>query len=211
MRWLDRDKSTVPACLRRFQAGRDDWSSLTDKDRDEIRDCLGAMQRRHCAYCERDLENESRHPHIEHFEQRSRVPQKTFAWSNLFWSCTQKEHCGKRKDQLVKSYRPSDLLKPDVDDPRNFLGFSSNGSVAPRPGLNPTDTNRAHETIRVFGLDLPSLRTTRKAYLSAPLNAAQEVAVAGFPDADAMSYLRSLAADYESSAFSAAIFDVLGV
>jgi uncharacterized protein (TIGR02646 family) len=211
MRRLDRSSAPVPACLGRFRVGRDDWSSTTYEDREEIRACLGAMQRSHCAYCERNLANESRNPHIEHFEQQKRAPKKIFAWDNLFWSCSSEEHCGKRKDQLVKSYRHADLLKPDVDDPRGFLRFYSDGSVAPRPGLNPADAQRASETIRAFGLDLPRLRTDRKAYLAAPLKEAQDVATAGFPDTDAMDLLRDSAKNYENSAFSAAIFDMLGV
>lgn len=211
MRRLDRSNAPVPTCLGRFQAGRDDWRSTTYADREEIRDCLGVIQRLHCAYCERDLQSERRQPHIEHFEQQKRAPKKVFAWDNLFWSCSHEEHCGKLKDRLVSTYHHSDLLKPDVDDPRCFLCFYSDGSVAPRPGLNPADEKRASETVRAFGLDLQRLRTARKAYLSTPLAQAQEVAGANFPDAEAMVFLRDLAGSYENSAFSAAIFDILGV
>lgn len=151
-------------------------------------------------------------PNIEHFEQRSRAPAKTFDWSNLFWSCSQPHHCGKRKDELAGTYHLPDVVKPDVDEPRRFLQFLSDGRITVRANVGSAEQKRAAETIRVFGLDVRSLCAVRAAYLVEPLRHALEVAECfGESDADAMTYLREVAADYAATAFSAAILDVLGV
>lgn len=169
------------------------------------------MQNNHCAYCEADLENESKAPHIEHFEQRNRAPRKTFAWSNLFWSCSHAERCGKHKDSVAGSYGPEVPLKPDVDDPRRYLWFTRDGEVFPRPGLDRAAQHRAEETIRVFALNHRDLIAARRAYLAGPYSVLEAVEAEGFDDHDCLSLLNEEARIYEASAFSAAILDLFGV
>ena len=151
MHKLQRDP-VQPACLGRYQHGQDTWSmqSPTDPERGDIWMKLGAMQRQCCAYCEAPLEEGARH--IEHFRQRSRHPQGTFSWDNLFGSCNRQGTCGNHKDQCG-IYLHTDLVKPDAEDPEDFLVFLPNGSVRPRANLSPADFHRATETIRVLNLD----------------------------------------------------------
>lgn len=211
MRHLDRAQVAPPPCLARFRAPADRWEDLTIADREEIRARLGALQRNHCAYCECDLANESKNPHIEHFEQRSRAPHKTFDWQNLFWSCSHDERCGKHKDRSDRSHDGRDLLKPDVDEPRRYLRFTSDGEVFARGGLDAAARRRAEVTTLAFALDHPNLVAMRKAYLAAPYQLAMEVAKAEWTDDERRQLLDAEARIYESSAFSAAILDVLGV
>ncbi len=211
VRHLDRVTVPAPTCLGRFRAPADRWEALSRDDREEIRAQLGALQRDHCAYCECDLTNESRDPHIEHFEQRSRAPQKTFDWQNLFWSCSHAERCGKHKDRHAGSYDPPDLLKPDVDDPRRYLRFTRDGEVFARPGLDEAGRRRADVTIQAFALDHRDLIAARKAYLAGPYRLVKDVLDAGFPDHESQHFLDEEARAYEGSAFSAAILDILGV
>ena len=90
--------------------------------------------------------------HIEHFRQRSRYPQGTFDWHNLFGSCNRTGTCGDHKDKCGV-YPHQDLIKPDIEDPEVFLVFTPNGSVRARANLSPEAQHRAKETIRILALD----------------------------------------------------------
>lgn len=210
MRQLDRAAMPAPACLARYRHAAHTWGDLSREDRDEIRAQLGLLQNTHCAYCECDLSNESQRPHIEHFEQRSRVPAKTFEWSNLFWSCSHEDRCGKQKDRLVKTYAPADPLKPDVDDPRAFLFFGAGGEVSPRLALSAPQRRRAEETIRVFALDHGTLVMMRKAYLAGPRSELQGVEEVELTPEEALEYTTALARDFADSPFSSAILELIG-
>ena len=162
MRKLERGES--PTCLTRHHHGQE-WGDLNRAERDEIWERLDEMQKRRCAYCEADLDKGQ---HIEHFRQRNpRIyPQGTFEWSNIFGSCENKNSCGKYKDDTcgpdVYDYR--DLIKPDIDNPDDYLIFVADGSVKPRADLDEQSLKRATETIRVFNLD-GSLKQVRYATL----------------------------------------------
>ncbi len=139
-----------PACLGKFQHGLHTWSQVTSADKAGIWEALNTMQGHRCAYCEADLAISVKH--IEHFRQRSRHPQGTFVWSNLFGSCDRDESCGKHKDRC-EAYLHDDLIKPDVDDPEQFFLFVSDGTIVVRHGLSPKDAHRARETLRILNLD----------------------------------------------------------
>lgn len=145
------NRGPAPNCLTRYQQGRNHWRELTSADRRNIWQALDAMQAERCAYCEKELQNDRRH--IEHFIQRNRKPQLTFDWTNLFGSCNQENTCGKHKDHLAGFYRDADVLKPDVDDPDDYLIFFHDGTIRPREDLNALQKQRAEETLRVFNLD----------------------------------------------------------
>lgn len=144
-----------PSCLRKFSYQRHQWKDVTSDDKGEIWLKLDEMQGKRCAYCEAAIvtSREGSTAHIEHFEQRrlTVAPQKTFLWSNLFGSCNRQDSCGKHKDD--QQYRPQDLLKPDIEDPEQFLIFVADGTVQPKAGLSQADKQRATETIRVFNLN----------------------------------------------------------
>lgn len=133
MHRLHRDPQ-VPACLQSYQHGRDSWSmqSPIPAERADIWAKLNAMQGSRCAYCEAAIAEGKRH--IEHFRQRDRHSQGTFARSNLFGSCLRAETCGKHKDQCGP-YEPADLIKPDADNPDDLLVFTAAGGVVPKEGL----------------------------------------------------------------------------
>jgi uncharacterized protein (TIGR02646 family) len=172
MHKLDRDP-VAPACLRRYRHGRDTWSpeSPTYAERQDIWAKLDTMQGQRCAYCESDISDCQRH--IEHFRQRDRYPQGTFDWNNLFGSCNRKGTCGDHKDKCGV-YPPGDLLKPDVDDPDQFLVFSVDGSVRARRGLSDSEQHRAEATIRILGLD-NTLNQIRRSAVAGYAQTAEEL------------------------------------
>ena len=150
MHYLHRDPQP-PACLAKYQHGRDQWnmSSPTPQERAQIWDKLNAMQGQRCAYCEVGIHRGSQE--IEHFRQRSRYPQGTFDWHNLFGACKDKSTCGDHKDKCG-TYDHTLLIKPDTEDPDDFLVFDSNGGVNPKAGLSERDHARAEATIRILNL-----------------------------------------------------------
>lgn len=160
MRKLDRDP-TPPAGLNQYQHGRDQWKKEVPSAqvRTAIWDKLNAMQYQRCAYCEGPIDEKNRH--IEHFHQRSRYPQNTFDWHNLFGSCQRKGSCGNHKDQCDR-YDPDVLIKPDVEDPEQLLVFTRLGTILPRANLSDAEKNRAKETIRIMGLNGNGLNRARQ-------------------------------------------------
>jgi len=164
-------RGEVPSCLEQHdRTSGNDWKTVSPEDKTRIWEALQAMQLNRCAYCERKITDPKQH--IEHFCPRNRFPQETFAWSNIFGSCNNRDHCGKHKDnkQHVQSYEPADLIKPDKEDPEKLLLFVVDGTVAIRHNLSLDDQRRAEETIRVFNLNAASLKNQRlqavQAYLS---------------------------------------------
>jgi uncharacterized protein (TIGR02646 family) len=173
----------APTCLNKYQHGRDQWSmqSPTYDERQEIWNQLNAMQGHRCAYCEADISNGQKH--IEHFRQKGRDATVTFLWSNLFGSCNRKDSCGKHKDGCG-DYNPSDLIKPDVDDPEHFFVFVPDGTIAIRQGLSKADKHRATETLRIFNLDAQH----------GPLRRMRQQAAVGYQQT--VEEILALAADY---------------
>jgi uncharacterized protein (TIGR02646 family) len=179
MRKLDRASSTPPVCLGTYSHITHTWDTFTGACKRELRAALVQMQGipgvttadaneygLRCAYCEGAIHNAG---HIEHFRRKNRqhYPILTFSWANLFLSCGDQEHCGHFKDRKsAPPYNPNQLVKPDVDDPDDFLYFHSSGEVRKKEGLNDGDALRASETIRVFGLDDRTLVGKRAKVLS---------------------------------------------
>ena len=137
------------------------WGDVTPQEKAEIWIALEHMQSGRCAYCERQLDGYKKH--IEHFRKRAEHAAGVFDWNNLFGSCDDLGSCGKHKDEKVRNWQWEDLIKPDVDEPDEFLQFFSDGSVRERQGLPVQRQHRARETLRVFNLDQHSaLREMRK-------------------------------------------------
>ena len=127
------------------------------------------MQGDRCAYCESEISSPNRH--IEHFVKRNGPNgnrRLTFEWSNLFGSCDREESCGKYKDK--QSFEPDELIKPDRDNPEDYLLFLSDGRIVPRGDLSDANRRSAKETLRVFNLD----------HERGPLRFARERAIAGY-------------------------------
>jgi len=170
------NRPVPPACLSHYKHGRDNWSQVTPAHKNEIWLKIDAMQEKRCAYCEAAIQTEpgNRNAHIEHLRQRSRYPQGTFQWANIFGSCNRPDSCGKYKDNLPP-YNHQYVIKMDNENPEDFLQFLPDGSVVPATGLNPNDKHRAEETIRIFNLN-GSLRRIRETAVKGYIQTAEELA-----------------------------------
>ncbi len=170
MRKLNRG-TNAPTCLGLYHCDHHPWRP-SDAEKDEIWQALNAMQNHRCAYCEADISTlKSRH--IEHFASRTLHRDRTYLWENLFGSCVRKESCGTYKDDKdTAPYDWAQLIKPDLDDPDDYLVFVATGEIVPRHDLNDADLHRAKETLRVFNLDaeVGPLRQLRKAEIRKQLD-----------------------------------------
>lgn len=171
MRKLTRCAS--PSCLGQFRHGANNWGDVAGAQKKEIWQFLESMQGPRCAYCEASIGEGDRH--IEHFIQKGRDPSQTFAWSNLFGSCNRGDSCGKHKDTIRRPYVDSDLIKPDTDDPEQWLAFDGHGSVRARHGLTTANSRRAEETIRIFNLN-GVLKAIRRREVAGYVQTAEEIA-----------------------------------
>jgi uncharacterized protein (TIGR02646 family) len=201
-------RGEAPSCLKRHHCTpANDWQKVSPEDRTEIWEALQAMQLDRCAYCESKITAPKQH--IEHFCPRSRYPQKTFDWPNLFGSCNDKEHCGKHKDnkQYVQSYQTTALIKPDEEDPEKLLLFSSDGIIAIRHDLAPEDQHRAAETIRVFKLNAATLINQRRQAVQGYLSLAEEQSL--FSNTEWREYIDDELKEAAGQAFVTAIRHIL--
>jgi uncharacterized protein (TIGR02646 family) len=170
------ERPQAPDCLAKYKHGRNNWGDVSPEDKMQIRQRLDEMQQKRCAYCECpiNIDIEKKDAHIEHFRQRSRCPQETFEWSNLFGSCNSQESCGNHKDRLPP-YNPADLIKMDEDDPDDFFLFVADGTIDLRKNLTEPQKHRAKETLRIFNLSPQhgALRHRRKAAVQGYLQTAE--------------------------------------
>jgi uncharacterized protein (TIGR02646 family) len=214
MHYLKRASS--PACLSQFQHGRDNWNNVSEVDKKSIWNELNDMQAGFCAYCERSIKAPDQH--IDHFVQKSRQPQLTFKWDNLFGSCNRESSCGKHKDNFRPHYNQQDLIKPDQEDPEYFFVFASDGSIAIRNQLNEAEKKRAQATLNILNLDVKNvaLRSARRVAVEgfkqtseAIWSIAQEYRNAGLPDTDWQNFLDQELAESQRLQFTTAIKHVL--
>lgn len=156
MRALSRSE-LVPPVLKGYSYLENTWKDFHHKP--EIRECLVEMQGNKCAYCERtipgvlDKKRKGEAQHIEHFKRVELDRKLTFEWTNLFLSCSDQNSCGKYKDHQEKGVLIESVVKPDVDDPEDFLQFLSDGSVIVRPGLSPSENKKGEKTLEIFNLN----------------------------------------------------------
>lgn len=164
-----------PTQLAQLAAGHDRWEDVELAD---IWQHLRAMQGEFCAYCECRLNRK----HVEHFMPRKKFSALTFEWSNLFGSCgdTWKkggwDRCGIFKDNGAGDYDIKQLIKPDDDNPDDYLLYLTTGRVVPVPGLTGLALIKAQETIRVFNLNGDTaLLGSRRAAITLAMAEVQEL------------------------------------
>ncbi len=208
MHRLHRDPAP-PIGLTKYRHGQDTWSNTcpTQAERAAIWDKLVAMQGNRCAYCEGQICENQRE--IEHFRQRSRYPQGTFDWANLFGSCKRAGTCGDHKDKCG-AYPPDVLIKPDVEDPEAFFVFTPLGAIRPRANLKPRDRYRAEQTIRVLGLN-GALNQIRRSAVAGYIQFVEELAewAEALPEEDWLQLLQEELQNTAHLPFATAIRHVL--
>ncbi len=106
-------------------------------------------------FCESALELTS-YLEIEHYEAKTVSPALAFEWTNLLPAC---RLCNNAKGEEDHN---GTLLKPDAEDPEPYFWIHPDtGRLEPHPSLNPAQTHRAKETIRLCDLQRSMLCTKR--------------------------------------------------
>ena len=197
MHKLDRSSVVEPTCLAQYSYPDQTWDDFRGPCKRSVRLALQQIQGQQiesddaddeaeyilglrCAYCESQIFFGG---HIEHFRRKnqSHFPELTFSWKNLFLACGSKDHCGHYKDKGGSPYNPDELIKPDEQDPDDYLYFHSSGDVRVRNQLqlSEADLRLAKETIRVFNLNFGELQGKRrkaaKAYMDKNTNIIDEL------------------------------------
>lgn len=206
MHQLDRSSVAAPACLADYDYRTQTWDDFGGACKSQLRFALVQLQGIHgtttsdaaeygvrCAYCESMIRHEG---HIEHFRRKNarHHPELTFEWTNLFLACGANEHCGHFKDRpKALPYNPDQLIKPDGDDPDQYIYLHSSGEVRARHGLKSDERFRATETIRVFGLDNRVLVGARARAVAKyrKMNTDDLEEIASWDDADRQEYFQS--------------------
>lgn len=139
------------------QNGVEDWDHFPSAKKKEVQLDLLVMQDERCAYCESALDLAE--GHIEHFRRKNKdwFPELTFVWDNLYYSCMGNGTCGCHKDRVLEKDQVDMLIDPCKDNPEDYLVFTPDGEVNPRPALSESDRARAELTIDVFNLRHPAL------------------------------------------------------
>lgn len=148
------------------------WGSFGYKS--EVLNQLLEEQFQLCCYSELRADQENLGYHIEHVENKSQNPQRTFDYSNLAASALdsandlsefkvlQQEVFGGHaagKRQWVDMARFVSCHQPDC---ARYFFYLSDGRVVPAEGLNPSDQDRARYTIDLLNLNSPYLITRRQ-------------------------------------------------
>lgn len=148
------------------------WGSFGHKP--DVLDRLLSEQYQLCCYSELRADQEGLGYHIEHVENKSQNPPRTFDYGNLAASALNSaidlqvfkaqnfvvfggHASGKRvpydKRRFITCHRP---------DCRRFFAFLSDGRVVPSFTLNAVETDQAQYTIEILNLNSPFLVTRRR-------------------------------------------------
>lgn len=119
--------------------------------------------------------------HIEHIENKSQNPQRTFDWSNLAASALSSKvglpklasHRAASPDKVEVNFgghasekqKQVDMVQfVSIRDPQcaSYFAYLSNGEMGPNLNRSPTDQARADYTIRLLNLNSPYLVTLRR-------------------------------------------------
>lgn len=120
---------------------------------------LKAQTDNHCSYCDKSplfRGDES----IDHFRPKTdkRFYEEVCQWNNLYLAC---KHCQDSKMALYNEH----LLRPD-DIHYHFLKYFiynyNEHQIDPNPLASDEETHMARETIKVFDLNHPSMKISRR-------------------------------------------------
>jgi uncharacterized protein (TIGR02646 family) len=142
-----------------------------------VRRQLNLEQHGICVYCETLLGQDK--GHVEHIKSKRVNRPLTFVYDNLAHSCDGPGHCGHHKGGQTLPVEP----RPGCN--RFFVLLALDGKLDPARGLTPAEAQDSLDSIRMLGLNHPSLAGHRRGYVDAirylPDPADREEFIAGVP------------------------------
>jgi uncharacterized protein (TIGR02646 family) len=146
------------------------WRSL--KKKDVLIDQLLEEQFHLCCYSEIRADLHKIGWHIEHLENKSQAPARTFKYDNLAASAFSSDDLGKKKfrGKVFGGHTPGKqgtvnvgmFISPAQADCARFFAFLSDGRITPAMDLPALDEARAVYTITLLNLDSSTLKAKRK-------------------------------------------------
>lgn len=144
------------------------WRRFGDKP--AVKDSLLAEQYHLCCYSELRADQEHLGYHIEHVENKSQNPQRTFDYTNLAASALVDDDLKFLKGQVFgghaprkqKQVNPRYFVSCHQPDCQRFFAYLSDGHVEPSLALNTREKRRAGYTIALLNLNSPYLIVLRK-------------------------------------------------
>nr|WP_255522892.1 retron system putative HNH endonuclease [Rugamonas sp. CCM 8940] len=127
-----------------------------------------------CCYSELPADQEGLGFHIEHVENKSQNPPRTFDYANLAASALASENDLRafkaRGDELFGGHAPGKQAACDMvrfvschqADCHRFFAYVSDGRALPAKALDARETDRAQYTIDILNLNSPYLVTLRR-------------------------------------------------
>ena len=148
------------------------WRSFPHKD--PVRQFLLDEQYQLCCYSELRADEEGLGYHIEHVENKSQNPARTFDYSNLAASALNSANDLKavkaQGHEAFGGHAPGKQQSVDMTrfischqrNCRRFFAYLSDGRITPARGLSAQDFDRADYTITLLNLNSPYLITRRR-------------------------------------------------
>jgi uncharacterized protein (TIGR02646 family) len=145
------------------------WKSFGDKA--AVMQALLDEQYQLCCYSELRADEEGLGFHIEHVENKSQNPARTFDYSNLGASALHSDDLGAFSSAEVfgghalgkrKSCDMTRFVSCHQVDCRRYFAYLSDGRIEPASALDPIERDRAQYTIDLLNLDSPYLRNQRR-------------------------------------------------
>lgn len=129
-----------------------------------------------CCYSELRADQEGLGYHIEHVENKSQNPARTFDYTNLAASALESDDLGvfkARGDEVFGGHARGKtgtnglvdmarFVTPHQPDCRRFFAYLSDGRIVPAAGLDVIGQDRAKYTIDTLNLNSPFLMTRRQ-------------------------------------------------
>lgn len=124
----------------------------------DIQSAVREMTNGKCVFCE-SIINATSYLTIEHFKPKSKYPNLTFEWNNLFPSCVM---CNNGKDKDVDGHT-ADLVNPLTEDPEQYFTYKELKICVRDTAPNP---QKGNDTIKNCQLQRNSLLIERSKILT---------------------------------------------
>lgn len=153
------------------------WSRFDDKE--NVISYLLSEQYKLCCYSELRADQQGLGYHIEHVENKSQHPQRTFDYTNLAASALSSHSLAsfaatqptpRQLQPIFGGHAPGKqntvdmqrFVSPHQADCARLFAYLSDGRIVPADGLDNTDAGRAQYTVDLLNLNSPYLLTQRR-------------------------------------------------
>ncbi|EAA6248002.1 TIGR02646 family protein [Salmonella enterica subsp. salamae] len=152
---------------------RERWRSFSSRNKRRLLSTLLNEQYQLCCYAEVRADLRGLGYHIEHVENKSQHPERTFDYQNLAASALDsanglrqygKNAFGGHSQGKNKSVYMAKFIHCHIPDCSRYFAYLSDGRIVPADGLNAQEMENAQYTIDLLNLNSGFLQTERRNY-----------------------------------------------